>query len=38
VLHSIPKSARTPEEALALVHLGVGDIVQAAQKMFDQSE
>ncbi len=38
VLHSIPKSARTPEETLALVHLAVPDIVDAAQKMFDQSE
>jgi transketolase len=38
VLHSIPKSARTPEETLQLVHLGVSDIVNAAQKMFDQSE
>jgi len=38
VLHSIPKSARTPEETLALVHLGVDDIIRAAQKMFDQSE
>ncbi len=38
VLHSIPKSARTPEETLAMLHLGVEDIVNAAQKMFDQSE
>ncbi len=38
VLRSIPKSARTPDETLALVHLGVPDIVSAAQKMFDQSE
>jgi hypothetical protein len=37
-LHSIPKSARTPDETLQLVHLGVDDIVDAAQKMFDQSE
>ncbi len=38
VLRNIPKSARTPEETLAMVHLSVGDIVAAAQKMFDQSE
>jgi len=38
VLRNIPKSARTPEETLALVHLGVEDIVAAVQKMFDQSE
>ena len=38
VLHNIPKSARTPEETLAMVHLGVEDIVSAAQKMFDQSD
>ncbi len=38
VLRHIPKSARTPEEALGLVHLSAADIVAAAQKMFDQSE
>ena len=38
VLHNIPKSARTPEETLAMVHLSARDIVAAAQKMFDQSE
>ena len=38
VLRAIPKSARTPEETLALLGLGVGDIVAATQKMFDQSE
>ena len=38
VLRSIPKSARTPEETLSLVHLSVDEIVKAAQKMFDQSE
>jgi transketolase len=37
-LRNIPKSARTPEETLAMVHLGVADIVKAAQRMFDQSE
>jgi len=38
VLRNIPKSARTPEEALSLVHLGVENVVAAVQKMFDQSE
>ncbi|MHC4718606.1 MAG: transketolase C-terminal domain-containing protein [Planctomycetota bacterium] len=38
VLRNIPKSARTPEETLAMVHLGVRDIVNAAQKMFDQAD
>jgi len=38
VLRNIPKSARTPEETFAMVHLGVADIVAAAQKMFDQAE
>jgi transketolase len=38
VLQSIPKSARTPEEVLSAAHLGVDDVVQAAQRMFDQSE
>ncbi len=38
VLQSIPKSARLPEEVLSMVHLGVDDVVQAAQRMFDQSE
>jgi transketolase len=38
VLRRIPKSARTPEEALGLVNLAATDIVAAAQKMFDQSE
>ena len=38
VLRAIPKSARTPEETLALLGLGVGDVVAATQKMFDQSE
>ncbi|MCD4699229.1 MAG: transketolase, partial [Phycisphaerae bacterium] len=38
VLRNMPKSARTPEETLAMVHLAVEDIVAAAQKMFDQSE
>jgi len=37
VLRSIPKSARTPDEVLAMVHLAVADVVNAAQKMFDQS-
>jgi transketolase len=38
VLTTIPKSARTPEETLALVQLGVDDIVSACQRMFDESE
>ncbi len=38
VLRNIPKSARTPEETLAMVHLGVSEVVNAAQKMFDQSD
>ena len=33
-----PKSAKTPQETLALVKLGVSDIVAAAQAMFDQSD
>ena len=36
VLRQIPKSARTPEEVLAMVHLAPADIAAAAQKMFDQ--
>ena len=38
VVRSIPKSARTPAEMLAMVHLGTDEIVAAAQKMFDQSD
>ena len=38
VLRNIPKSARTPDGTLELVHLTVRDVVAAAQKMFDQSE
>ncbi len=38
VLRTIPKSARTPEETLALVSLGADDVVATAQKMFDQSD
>jgi transketolase len=34
----IPKSSRTPEETLQFVGLSVKDIVEAAQKLFDQSE
>ncbi len=37
-LRTIPKSARTPEETLAMVNLSAEDIAAAAQKMFDQSE
>jgi len=36
-VQTIPKSAKTPEETLQLVHLSVQDIVNAAQAMFDQS-
>ena len=35
---SIPKSAKTPDEVLKMVHLSPEDIAAAAQKMFDQSE
>ena len=38
VLHNIPKSARQPEETLAMCHLSVKDIAAAAQAMFDTSE
>ena len=38
VVHAIPKSARTPEELLAMMHLSVADVVKAAQRLFDQSE
>ncbi len=37
-VRSIPKSARSPEESLAMVNLSAEDVVAAAQKMFDQSE
>jgi len=36
-VRQIPKSARTPEEILAMVGLTAEDIAGAAQKMFDQS-
>ena len=38
VLRNIPKSARTAAETLAMVHIGVADIVKSAQKMFDQAD
>ncbi len=38
VVRNIPKSARTPEQLLELVHLSVPEIVKTAQRMFDQSE
>lgn len=37
-VESIPKSAKTPEETLKLVHLTADDIVKAAQNLFDTSE
>ncbi len=36
-VRNVPKSARTPEETLAMVGLTATDIANAAQKMFDQS-
>jgi len=33
-----PKSARTPEETLALVNLAAADIAKACQEVFDRSE
>jgi transketolase len=36
VVHDIPKSARSPEETLDMVHLSAKDIVAAAQRMFDE--
>jgi len=37
-VRSVPKSAKTPEEILEMVHLSPEDIANAAQAMFDQSE
>jgi len=37
-VREIPKSAKTPEEILQMVHLTAADIANAAQAMFDQSE
>jgi len=37
-VHSVPKSAKTPEEVLKMLRLSPEDIAKAAQKMFDQSE
>ncbi|KKK69276.1 hypothetical protein LCGC14_2935670, partial [marine sediment metagenome] len=37
-VREVPKSAKTPDEMLQLVGLAVRDIVNACQKMFDQSE
>jgi transketolase len=36
-VRDIPKSAKTPQETLAMVHLAAEDIVAACQKMFDAS-
>ena len=35
---SIPKSAKTSEETLKMVHLASEDIAAACQRIFDQSE
>ena len=37
-VHSVPKSAKTPEKILEMLHLAPQDIANAAQQMFDQSE
>jgi len=37
-VRSVPKSAKTPEEILQMLHLSPEDIANAAQAMFDQSE
>ena len=37
-VRQVPKSAKTPDEMLQMVHLTALDIANAAQKMFDQSE
>jgi len=37
-VRNIPKSARTPEQTLAMVHLGAEDIANMCQKMFDTVE
>ncbi len=36
-VRDIPKSAKTPEETLKLVHLSAEDIADTAQRMFDRS-
>jgi transketolase len=36
-VRDIPKSAKTPQETLSMVHLAAEDIVAACQKMFDAS-
>jgi len=36
-VRDIPKSAKTPQETLAMVHLAAEDIAAACQKMFDAS-
>ncbi|MHC4985224.1 MAG: transketolase [Planctomycetota bacterium] len=38
VVRRVPKSAKTPEEILKMVHLTAEDIASAAQSMFDRSE
>ena len=37
-VRSVPKSAKTPEEVLKMLHLSAEDIAAAGQRMFDQSE
>jgi len=37
-VRQVPKSAKTPEAMLEMVHLAAADIAAAAQAMFDQSE
>ena len=37
-VRDIPKSAKTPEEILKMVHLSAEDIADMAQKIFDRSE
>ena len=38
VVDSVPKSAKTPEEILKMVHLSAEEIAAAGQQLFDQSE
>ena len=38
VVHRVPKSAKTPEEILKMVHLSPEDVAAAAQGMFDQAD
>jgi len=38
VVHRVPKSAKTPEEVLKMVHLSPEDVASAAQSMFDEAD